>query len=257
MLTILTVALTVAFAPAEPAIANDTIRLTVGSPQVDARIYKPHVARVRVYRGPAGSAPVSEWTNELTVGDSAGIAVHRWVTRGTSTRNGAPFTWELKQTFDARTLAYYGYQRTSSLGDAAQLVINGNTVKGTRRTAQDTTTIAVDQVVEHGAGFAAGASDLVPLAVGLKAGRVIWAPVWSPGQAESRMRIFSVIGKVTVDVEGTKVESWKVEERFPDGKLYANWYLVEQIPYMVYGEVVLPDGSMQRMTEVTIEPKGR
>ena len=44
-----------------------------------------------------------------------------------------------------------------------------------------------------------------------------------------------------------------VEERKQaDGKLLATWYLLDKSPYMVYGEVPLPDGSMQRMTEIEI-----
>ena len=64
---------------------------------------------------------------------------------------------------------------------------------------------------------------------------------------------FTVIGKVDVDVEGTKVNAWKVEEhRESDNKLLATWYLLDKSPYMVYGEVPLPNGQVQRMTEVEV-----
>ena len=67
------------------------------------------------------------------------------------------------------------------------------------------------------------------------------------------MRAFAVLGKVDVDVEGTRVNAWKVEERrISDRQLLATWYLVEKSPYMVYGEVPLADGTIQRMTEVEI-----
>ena len=66
-------------------------------------------------------------------------------------------------------------------------------------------------------------------------------------------RIFTVVGKATVDVEGTAVESWKVEERRQsDRALVATWWLLEQSPYMVYGEVPLPNGRVQKMTEVEV-----
>jgi hypothetical protein len=68
----------------------------------------------------------------------------------------------------------------------------------------------------------------------------------------SELRIFSVIGKEAVDVEGSAVEAWKVEERRADGALQATWWLLERSPYMVYGEVILPNGQIQRMTEVEI-----
>lgn len=102
------------------------------------------------------------------------------------------------------------------------------------------------------AGFVASASDLVPLAAGLRDGVVMTAPVWGPAMTRAESRIFAVVGRGPVDVEGTAVEAWKVEERKTDGALVAAWYLVEASPYMVYGEVPLPDGRTQYMTEVEI-----
>jgi len=43
-----------------------------------------------------------------------------------------------------------------------------------------------------------------------------------------------------------------VEHRQSDGKLLANWFLVDVSPYMVAGDVFLPDGRVQKMTEVAI-----
>ena len=84
------------------------------------------------------------------------------------------------------------------------------------------------------------------------------APVWGPAMTKSELRIFSVLGKTPVMVEGTQVTAWKVEERrHADAKLLATWYLTEASPYMVYGEVVLPNGQIQRMSEVEIPLKGR
>jgi hypothetical protein len=238
--------------------ASDTIRLEVGSKEVNGKVYAPHAARVRVRIGSDTSRVVSEWTNELTVGDSAGRAVHRWVTKGTQyPPNGNPVTWELRQTYDAVTLAPYGYLSERSNGARTQLTINGTRVRGTRRVAGDTTVQQVDVTLDRG-GFVASASDLVPLAVGLKEGRVMTAPVWGPNMTTAEMRIFSVIAKTPIKVEGTDVVAWKVEERRQaDRQLMATWYLVESSPYMVYGEVPLPNGQTQRMSEVAIPMSGR
>jgi uncharacterized protein (DUF305 family) len=107
-------------------------------------------------------------------------------------------------------------------------------------------------------GFVASASDLVPLAAGLKEGRVMTAPVWGPAMTRSELRVFTVLGRGPVNVEGTDVDAWKVEERrHADGRLLATWYLTERSPYMVYGEVPLPNGQVQRMSEVEIPlPRG-
>lgn len=228
----------------------DTLRLEVGSAQVDGRVYAPHAARVRVY---VGDRLMSEWTNELTLGDSAGRRVMRWVTKGTrAPASGPPVSWELRQTYDARTLAPYGYNSSSSTGGFTRLTIEGRRVRGIKRLPSDTTDQQVDVTLDR-PGFFAGASDLVPPAVGLKASTVMIAPVWSPAMTQADLRIFTVVGLATVDVEGTSIEAWKVEERRQsDGQLLATWYLLDKSPYMVYGEVPLPNGQVQRMTEVEI-----
>jgi hypothetical protein len=137
------------------------------------------------------------------------------------------------------------------VGDT-RLTIDGRRVRGTRRRPGDSSATPVDLTLDR-AGFIASASDLIPLAAGLREGAVMTAPVWGPAMTASELRIFSVIGKVPVDVEGTRVTAWKIDEyRHADRKLLATWYMTEASPYMVYGEVVLPTGRVQRMTEVAI-----
>ncbi len=232
--------------------AGDTLRLEVGSPEVDGRVYKPHAALVRVRIGDPQGPVLREWTNELTLGDSAGRPVMRWVTRGQQNAGAsAGTTWELRQTYDAITLKPYAYNSSSSTGAYTRVTIDGNRVRGARRAAGDTTVHAIDVTIDR-PGFFAGASDLVPAAVGFKAGAVMIAPVWSPAMTTAESRIFTVVGKETVDVEGTRIEAWKVEERRADHSLYATWYLLDESPYMVYGEIILTNGQIQRMTEVEI-----
>ncbi len=235
-----------------PSTPRDTIRIEVGSPALDGRVYKPHAARVRVRVGDS-SRVTATWTNELTTGDSAGRTVMHWVSKGTQyPAGGREVTWELRQTYDARTLAPIRYSQTSSAGGFQHLTVTDRRVRGTKRVAGDTAVQQVDVTLDR-AGFFAGASDLVPLAVGLKDGAVMTAPVWSPAMTKAEGRIFSVLGKATVDVEGTPVEAWKVEERREsDRVLLATWYLLDRSPYMVYGEVPLPNGQVRRMTEVEI-----
>lgn len=232
---------------------GDTLRVSVGSPQVDGRVYKPHAARVRVWVGTDPSRLRAEWTNVLRLGDSAGRPVMRWVTTGTSvTPGGDTVRWELRQTYDAQTLAPYSMHRTSSTGAMSFVRIEGRRVVGSRRTSRDAEVEKIDYEIDR-PGFAASASDLVPPAVGFKEGLVIVAPVWGPPMTKSEMRVFTVLGRVDVDVEGTVVNAWKVEERREaDNTLLATWYLTESSPYMVYGEVPRADGSIQRMSEVEI-----
>ena len=232
---------------------SDTIRLEVGSPEVNGKIYEPHAARVRVRVGEGEGQIVAEWTNELTHGDSAGRPIHRWVTKGTRlSATGDSVRWEIRQTYDAVTLAPYGYASSTSVGAWARLALDGRRVRGTRRMPGDTTDRQVDVTLDR-PGFVASASDLVPLAAGLAEGKVMTAPFWGPNMTRSELRVFTVVGRGPVTVEGSAVNAWKVEERrHADGRLLATWYLTEASPYMVYGEVPLPNGQVERMTEVAI-----
>ena len=238
--------------PSLDAVRSDTLRLEVGSPEVDGRIYPPHKARNRVYAGETDSV-VTEWTNELTLGDSAGRRVMRWVTRG---KQAGGVTWELLQTYDARTLAPYAYSYSSSAGGSARLTFDGPRVRGSRVAGGAAATMQdIDRTLTQ-AAFMANASDLVPLAVGLKKGAIMSAPVWSPGMANSEVRVFTVLDQVPVKVEGSTVQAWKVtEHRQSDAKLVATWYLTESSPYMVFAEVVLPNGAIQRMSGVSLDGK--
>ena len=241
-------------APAEPPAAAphlppDTLRLEVGSAEVDGRIFPPHRARNRVYIGDA-TTPVTSWTNELTFGDSAGIHVMRWATRGTQA-SGA--TWELLQTYDARTLAPLRWSLRSSAGADSRLRIDGTRVRGVLKGPSDTAAVAVDRTIAR-AGFIASASDLVPMAVGLREGLVMTAPVWSPQSTETEVRVFTVLAREEVTVEGEDVVAWRVEERVHGtGELKATWWLTDESPYMVLAEIPLASGQVQRITGVALD----
>lgn len=233
--------------------ASDTIVLAVGSPQVNGRVFLPHAARVRRHVAGADSPVAIEWINELTLGDSAGRPVMRWLTASRRTLpNGSVALSELRQTYDAVTLAPYGLTRTLNGEVMLQLAVNGTAVRGVQRPAPGGALATVELTLDR-PGFVASASDLVPVAAGLRAGAVYLAPVWGPGMTRSEMRIFSVIGQVKTDVEGTMMDAWAVEERaHDDRRLLATWYLLADSPYMVAGDVPLPDGRVQRMTEVPV-----
>jgi hypothetical protein len=211
------------------------------------------VARVKVWT-PDGSGRVrAEWTNTLTLGDSAGRRVQRWITAGYSVAaNGDTVRWELRQTYDAKTLAPYGIVRTSTTGASSTLRIDGHHVTGTRQARSDGPVEQIDYTLDR-PGFVASASDLVPGAMKMRPGLVIVAPLWTAGATSSEMRSFRVVGQQSVDVEGTQQTAWRVDERrLSDGKHLATWYLTDESPYMVAGEVPLADGSIQCYTEISL-----
>lgn len=227
--------------------STDTLRLEVGSPEVNALFLPSHRARNSVYIGGAAT-PVTTWTNELTVSDSAGRRVHRWVTRGTQA-SGA--TWELHQTYDGRTLAPLKWAQRSSAGADSRLVIDGTRVQGVLK-GPTSEAVQVDRTLER-AGFIASASDLVPMAVGYRAGLVMIAPVWSPQGTTVEDRVFTVIGEEPVMVEDQRVVAWKVTEHVrATHELKATWWLTEASPYMVLAEIPLASGQVQRITGVAL-----
>lgn len=231
--------------------APDTIRLEVGSPLVDARVYRPHRARVRIRQDSMNGPVTNEWVNELTLGDSAGRPVMRWTT---TSMIGPQKGSVLRQTYDGVTLAPLGYLSEQASGARTMLRIDGRRVTGQKRTATDTTMQRVDMTVDR-MGFIASASDLVPLTVGMATGSVIVAPVWGPAMATAEDRVFTVGDRVTMDVEGKAEQSWRVEERRrADGALIAIWYLTDRSPYMVAGEMFLVNGKKQYATEIALPP---
>lgn len=234
---------------ASQATLSDTLRLEVGSPEVDALFFPSHRARNTVYIGDS-TTPSTSWTNELLVGDSAGRRVHRWITRGTQA-NGA--TWELLQTYDGRTLAPLRWARTASTGFDARLEIDGTRVRGVWKTPNDAAPADIDRTIPR-AGFISSATDLVPMAVGLREGAVMIAPVWSPQGSDVVDRVFTVLAEEPVMVEGESVVAWKVEERDrTTKKLVATWWLTNASPYMVLAEIPLANGQTQRITGVALE----
>jgi len=234
----------------------DTLRIGVGSPSVNASFMEPHKARVVVERQVGNSwEVVSEWINELTVGDSAGRKVQRWVTSGTRQQpNGNPIKWTIYQTYYHVSLAPYGYYYTSSAGADIRLTMEGNRVRGTRKTPSDAAAVPVDVTLSEPA-WMAGASDLPPVAAGLSEGKIMVMPMWAPSMQQVEQRIFTVTGKKSIKVQDRNWDSWVVEERAQRGGtmlLLSTWYMTEKAPYMVYAEQVSADGTKQRFTEYII-----
>jgi hypothetical protein len=183
------------------------------------------------------------------MGDSAGLPVHRWFTRGLPIGpEGVGRSWELVQTYDARTLAPRTYHRWSGDGSSMRLRIDGMRITGVQHVPGEATPRTIDWTIDRPAFFA-GASDLIPMSMEMRAGMVMTAPVWSPGMDGVEVRVFSVLGEERVRVEGSDVTAWRVEERGErTGQLIATWYLTGSSPYMVLGEVPLADGRTQRIT---------
>lgn len=237
----------------------DTLRLEVGSAAVNLDGMLPHEAKVTVERLVDGTwRPVVEWTNRLQVGDSAGIAVHRWTTIGTRPLpSGGTATWQLDQTFERRSIGLLGFRSTTSDGNETSYTPTGTGIAGTRRIGASGTRTPLEVKLSRRA-FPAAASDLVPMGVALEVGLVMTLPVWQLGMPDVETRIFTVTDRRTTKVAGKDWKTWVVEERaVRDGAhvFLGTWYIADDPPYMVYAETVGPNGARQRMTEVLVEQK--
>ena len=217
------------------------LRLEVGSAEVDGRMYPPHRARNRVYP-PGATTPVNTWTNELTLGDSAGVPVMRWVTLGQQA-NGT--RWELYQTYNAITLAPMTYSYRNSAGMEKFWGVHGTHIGGHVRLPNDSVARPIDWTLPR-LGFMGNASDLVPPAVGMRAGAVMSLPIWSGDSIAPVQHYFRVLEQRQVEVEGETVLAWPIEERVEaTDELKATWYMVERSPYMVLAEIPTPNGLMR------------
>jgi hypothetical protein len=229
--------------------STDTVHVEVGSPLVDGAVYAPHSARVvkLLVRGDRVDT-TAVWTNRLEIGDSAGRRVHRWLTAGWGgPAGGKRVGFELRSTFDARTLALLGHDLRSESGAGWKLAVDGSTVRGLRRTPADTTMRPVELTLPR-AGFAAGASDLIPFAMKLREGLVMTLPLWSPPGTEVHDEIWRVTRRGTYAFEGRDVPSWEMEQYGPeDGRLRGRIWFIDDAPYVVRWDLFNEDGSIVRM----------
>lgn len=233
--------------PAQASPARDTVRLEVGSPAVKGTFYPEHRGITTSLRIEAGRTDTAgRWLNVLVIGDSAGIPVHRWHTGGTTRGpDGRPVRFDLWQTFDARTLALYGYHLQSGSGNLLRLTIDGRRVRGIHRPRADAPERAVDLTLPR-AGFVAGAVDLIPQAVGLREGLVLTIPVWSPPADSVVTQVWAVRRRTTVEFEGRQVPGWEMEHYSTGGQRQGTIWLIDEPPYMARWDVATGGGRITR-----------
>ncbi|HXH05248.1 MAG TPA: hypothetical protein VNI83_01530 [Vicinamibacterales bacterium] len=117
----------------------DTPRTEIGSSAVDGEVYVPHSGRViRLLIDGEEVDTTADWLNRPEIGDSAGRRVQRWHTGGWSLGPGGKrVRFDLRSTFDAKTLAVLGWQLESGSGARIGFAVDGRAVHGTRKPAAD------------------------------------------------------------------------------------------------------------------------
>jgi hypothetical protein len=92
------------------------------------------------------------------------------------------------------------------------------------------------------------------MAITLRPGLVVTAPVWAPAMTATQVRVFTVLGRERVRVEGDELEGWKIEERIRgNDRILNTWYVTDVSPFMLLAESELPDGRRQRITGVALD----
>lgn len=236
-------------APPAAAQTGDTLHLAVGSPQVNGAIYRPHKGRVvRLVIDGARVDTTADWLNTLVIGDSAGRTVHRWHTGGWSQGpSGTRNRFDLWSTFDGRTLALLGWRFEGGSGFRASLAIDGAAVKGTVKPPAAAEPNAVDFTLPE-AGFASGAADLIPYAVGLRDGLTMTLPLWTPPGQKMERQIWTVVGREPFAYEGRRVPSWVMDHFTPGNpKAQGRIWFIDEPPYVVRWELYQQDGKVVRM----------
>lgn len=238
-----------ALTPSRLSVGADTVHVEVGSPLVNGSVYQPHVGRVVQLRITGERTDTTaDWLNTLVIGDSAGRVVHRWHTGGWSGQPGAKRNeFNLWSTFDGRTLALLGWHLKGGGGFEARLAVDGKTVRGTLKPpASDTVQHVQFELPE--AGFASGAADLIPYAVGLREGLTMTLPLWSPPGRKFERETWTVTARDTVQFDGRAVPSWVMEQFAPGGTTAKGriWF-VDEPPYVVQWDVLHEDGTLVRM----------
>ncbi len=232
--------------PAARAQRADTLRLEVGGPHVNGTYYPAHVGHNTIISVQGGRHDTTAtWTNTLEIGDSAGIAVHRWHTGGNSrTQAGVPYRLDIWQTFDARSLELYGYHLRTSLGGETRFTVSRGRVQGTQRLASGTVN-ELDFTLSR-PGFPGGAADLIPPAVvgGLREGLVILMPVWSVPSRNVVEQTWKVVRRTTVEIASRTAPAWELEIFSAAGTLTGRIWLTGESPYMVRWDVINPQGDV-------------
>lgn len=225
------------------------VHVPVGSPLVDGSVYQPHVGRVIRLRIEGDRIDTTAvWTNTLVIGDSAGRPVHRWHTSGWSgPPGGARNRFDLWSTFDGKTLALLGWHMKGATGFEARLAADGRTVRGTMKPPSASEPQPVEFELPE-AGFASGAADLIPYAVGLREGLTMTFPLWSPPGRGIETQTWTVTKRDSVSFDGRTVPSW-VMEHFDAGEPDAKgriWF-VDEPPYVVRWDLFGEEGVVIRM----------
>ena len=242
-----TTALPTARTAADPT--ADTLHIPVGSPAVDGSIYQPHVGRVtRLHMEGGRTDTTAVWLNTLELGDSAGRAVHRWLTSGWSgPPGGARNEFNLRSTFDARTLALLGWHMKTGSGFEGSLAVDGRRVRGAVKPPSADGPQQVDFELPD-AGFAAGAADLIPYAVGLREGLTMTLPLWSPPGRKLETEVWTVTGIEQIAFDGRTVPSYVMEHFAPgDPKAKGRIWFVDEPPYVVQWDLFPEEGVVVRM----------
>ena len=237
--------------------SRDSVRLEPGTPLIDGRVIRSHVS---TQRSTLPGRPANEVVTSLTMRDSAGQRFMTMATRGAIPSDSGPVQYELVQTYDARALTLVSYLLAYSNGDTTRLAIDGRRVRGVRSVPAPMRIVLaqrrrwmlqpVDQTLDRD-GFDSGIVTLLSAAMAFRPGLVITIPIVTHSSGVSDVTVLAVIGREKVQVGGSRVDAWKVEQRRAGERtLSATWYLMDSPPYVAAGEVVVPGGQIMRLTRV-------
>lgn len=220
--------------------SSEPVTIRLGDKSVDGRIFKPHLARITQSSIRNGQTQLM-WTatNDALLTEINGKKALRIVTEGASDIEPKR-TWHGDILMFLQSLEPISYDWKISNGNSAIFKFEGTRIVGNLKNAVKNT----EQKLDEDLGLMTtigGIEDVVVGALPLKVGYSAKIPVYQLGQNGVQWKTYLVTGTKKVTISGQEVNAWVVEEQ---GKSKNTMWLVDQPPYMVKWEFVMPDGGI-------------
>lgn len=242
------------------SVVADTIDVGVGSPLIDGARMRSFTTRIRTFRV-AGADPalVSEATNVITLGDSAGVPVVRVRSSGWSMGPKGRIESTTDFTFDRATLALRGMVSRAADGSERALHADGRSVEMVVPLPNGAPPLRTALATP---GFYGPWSDFVVEELPRRVGTVyrvhLWRPAPQPGgppRIVEETHLYTVARREDVAVLGkTYRQAWVIEDRLAgNDALAGTMWIVDGPPNLVRWLIAMPDGSALRVDQALVD----
>jgi hypothetical protein len=225
---------------------GDTIVLTVGSPRVDGRWYRPHLAGASLTLSRGGVDQTTWFSLDLSRGEHRGIPVYRiQVESSPAANNTGSF---VETDLDYRTLAPVYREERNGAGRLLIADIAGSHAYGSERAGWDSATVPLEVMLDVPAYHFGFVDAVIASTHRLQLGQVFRVPTMAldPGSRRTEWHTYEVVSRDSVNVHGRQVPAWIIEERWDGRYRDRRIWLIDEPPYLPRIVTTYPDGSVRR-----------